>query len=282
MKKSVFTRRILRAAALLCSALFLSCVTVRESRAIASFEEAGALAWSPLAPGFWTSEFSVRGRGADCYAVRIDLGTAGLELAARPGETSRPFRLDDFALEEGAVVAINTTPFSIEGASYIPDGITKLNGVQTSSPNSRYAALCFYNDGESGALRAAIIDTQDEAALAEYPSAFGGFFVTMRNGELREFEGNTRSRQGVGLGEGGRVLYILTVISRGSLTDENGLTYWECSRLLSAMGAVDAMQFDGGHSAGLCLSLGGRLVTQAAPFMQRKIPAALGFRINLD
>lgn len=271
--KHCFARRMPAAAALFV-ALFIACQTSVSSVNLDSVSEAENFEWRAVADGFWETAFSAGGRNAACYAVRIDLSTAGLEITERTALRSRGFWLRDFAAEEGTAAAINTTPYRNVQGVLTPVGIIKRGGVVISRADSRYSALCFYND--EGALRAEIIDSQDENILSRYPDAFGGFFVTMRDGVILPFENNTRSRQGVGIDSEGRILYILTVISRGSLTDTNGLTYEECSRILCAMGARDAMQFDGGHSTALCVQ--GK--TRAHPFMQRKIPAALGFRIS--
>lgn len=256
--------------------LFFSCSTIPRKENISDLQNSSDFVWNSLEAGFEYTEFSLYGGNADCYAVKIDLDTPNLEIVHKSLIKNPGFRLNEFAKEFGTIIAFNTTPFLMEDGIYTPVSITMSQSRVVTPVNSKYAALCFEKNDE-GKIRAKIVENQDENIVQNYESAFGGFFVTMKDGKIVNFENQEkRSRQGCATDDEGKILYILTVISRNHIRDRNGLDYNECSRIFKAMGATQAMQFDGGHSTGLCVYE--KMV--AVPFLQRKIPAATGIRIK--
>ena len=113
-------------------------------------------------------------------------------------------------------------------------------------------------------------------AFEDYLYAVGGFFTIYEDNNIISFNKGKRSRSGCGISGEGRYLYLMTVTPFFHPTDRNGLNYEECAIIFRRLGCTKAMQFDGGHSCALVVN--GKQVE--APFMQRKVPIALGFSVE--
>jgi|WetSurMetagenome_2_1015567.scaffolds.fasta_scaffold35370_2 exopolysaccharide biosynthesis protein len=237
--------------------------------------------WQTVCTGISRFDFEYRKMPVRYHAVRIDLDTPGLQIVAYPdpntikkiGTTKKtvlqqPFifrgmRTQAFARKYNCIVAMNATPFAGQDgkwnlAAKLGDirqltGIHTVNGLQISPPSSNYCALVFTGNKDT-APRVAIIDSQTQETLSGYPYAFGGFFTILRNGVKRKFTVTTYdSRSGAGIGDNGRILYLLVV--EGEIPEKSaGLSYPQCADIFAAMGCSDAMEFDGGSSSQLSIS----------------------------
>ncbi len=118
-------------------------------------------------------------------------------------------------------------------------------------------------DGQSGELShsqksfslcAAVFPSQLEELFSAYDYVFGGFFTVLEDGEVRQdFIHRHDSRSGAGLSSDGKTLYLL--VCEGEEPSESiGLSYPQCGELFKAMGCSDALEFDGGGSAELCIN----------------------------
>lgn len=209
--------------------------------------------------------------------VKVDLSTQNLEIKAEPNSKNmlgKTFRLKKFAKKNKTIVAINTSPFDL-GKTDWPIGITKINNDVITEISTKYCALGFYYD-ENNNLRAEIINTQNDENTKKFAYAFGGFFTTYEDGKIIPFQKNRRSRTACGINEDGSILYLFVTTPNFKINDRNGLNYEECSEILKSLGCTKIMQFDGGHSSGLCIYS----KTVQTPLLQRKVPAALGFSIK--
>lgn len=209
----------------------------------------------------------------EIHICRLDLDAPDFQLIVGIDEENL-FNLEDFAEKTNAVCAINTTQFSNSNSGKKTAelmGVTKFNNQIITPPLERYSALGFFYN-ESGNIRASVIQNQTEAALQDFPSAFGGYFTILKDYNLIEYKKTYRSRTACGLDESGRYLYILSVISKIP-SDRSGFSYADCSELFLLLGCKDAIEFDGGHSTALVSPQSGAVHT----FLGRKIPAALGF-----
>ena len=206
------------------------------------------------------------------HCVRIDLTTPGLELRVFPaqdadyktehGERSQFFkgkRTGAFAKESGADIAINTSTFAgksgkWDAIAHITStrqivGIHIVDGKQFSPPVERYCALLLSKSDER--WYATIIDKQTDSAAAAAQYAFCGFWTILRNGEkIDSFVQNHDSRTACGISKDEQYLFLL-VVEGEKLSMSEGLSYPECADIFLAMGADDAMQFDGGGSSSL-------------------------------
>ena len=241
--------------------------------------------WTQIQEGFEITGDKVKKQRVSWHCVRIDLNTPGISIVYAPHSDTlgQLFEVKDFAKHYHTVVAINSAPFLIETTNY-PVGIFKDHDKTISAPNQKNCALAFYfsddedgqADGKAQTLRAEILNNQEDALDPKYVYAFGGFYTTYENGEYRKFQYNKRSRTGCGISGNGRYLYIFVTTPFFHLTDRNGLNYEECSMILKKLGCTKAMQFDGGHSSALLVYT----KDIEKPFMQRKVPCALGIVAN--
>ena len=242
--------------------------------------------WTKIQDGFELTGDTVKKQRVSWHCVRIDLNTPGLSIVYAPHSDTlgQLFNVKDFAKHYHTVVAINSSPFLIETTNY-PVGILKDHGKIISAPNQKNCALAFYfcddddapeTENKPRALRAEILNNQEEALDSKYTYAFGGFYTTYENGEYRKFQHNKRSRIGCGTSGNGRYLYIFATTPFFHLTDRNGLNYEECSMILKKLGCTKAMQFDGGHSSALLVYT----KDIEKPFLQRKVPTALGITVE--
>ena len=261
--------------------LFSSCTTTKLLKETYSNPEVlpievlapSPVKWEPIQDGFEISGDVVKTQRVSWHCVRIDLDNPKLSIVYAPHEDSlgQLFNVKDFARQFHTVVAINAAPFLIETTNY-PVGILKDGDNLISPVNTQYCALAFYRD-ENHHLRAEILNKQEEALDSKYTYAFGGFFTTYENGSFKKFQHNKRSRVGCGTSCNGRYLYIMVTTPFFHPTDRNGLNYEECSLIFQKLGCDKAMQFDGGHSSALLVYT----KDIEKPFMQRKVPTALGF-----
>ena len=198
-------------------------------------------------------KFIVDITGPNFDAIKIDLssteeGAGGEEVLALT--TSSWERTSDFAARENCMVAINATPYDKTKLA----GIYKVNGEILSGPAARYAALGLQCGADGAVTRARVFDLQTDGELKDFNYAFGGFFTVLEAGEVRQdFIRRTDSRSGAGISADGRTLYFLVV--EGERTRHSiGLSYPQCGQVFRAMGCSDALEFDGGGSAELCIN----------------------------
>ena len=229
--------------------------------------------WEHIQDGFEITGDVVKPQRVSWHCVRIDLNNPNLSIVYAPHQDTlgELFKVKKFAARYHTVVAINSAPFLIETTNY-PVGILKDGDNLISPPNTKNCALAFYRD-ENNHLRAEILSNQEEALDSKYTYAFGGFYTTYENGEFKKFQHNKRSRVGCGTSSNGRYLYIMVTTPFFHPTDRNGLNYEECSLIFQKLGCEKAMQFDGGHSSALLVYT----KDIEKPFLQRKVPTALGF-----
>ena len=230
--------------------------------------------WEKVEEGVAISSGRLLSQKVQWHCISIDLNTPDLHFTSLPvrGSLGRTFRLKTFARKNRTIAAINTSPFDLAGKTYIPQGITKLAGESLTEANPKYCALCLKKN-EQGFWRAEILPNQTEEALKDFDYAYGGFFSVMQNREVLTFAKNRRSRTACGVNDDGSLLYLFVAAPDFYPSDRNGLNYEECALILRALGCKDAMQFDGGHSSGMCLYT----KDLEKPVIQRKVPVALGF-----
>jgi hypothetical protein len=212
--------------------------------------------WQNVCTGVGRFDFENAALPVRWHAVRIDLETEGIELAAYPGVVRKgtkthAMRTVDFAEKYGCTVAVNTSPFTLKKEIV---GIHIVQGNLYATPVERYSALFFKTDSEGGTCRASITGNQTEKTVQEAVYAFGGFFTILENGHKKDFRISRHdSRSGAGISKDGRVLYILVV--EGEHPHKSmGLSYPQCADLFKAMGCTDALEFDGGSSSDLCIN----------------------------
>lgn len=220
-----------------------------------------AFDWEEVCPGISRFDFENSEIPLIYHAVKIDLTLAG---AAGPDRTlelvcdcrkpaTKSAGTAQFAARTKCAVAVNATPFTRSGQLA---GIHKEAGQVLSQPVARYGAIAFKLGGNAGDCNyvARIFASQADKEIENFDYAFGGFFVVLKNGEVRtDFIRRTDSRSGAGLSADGKTLFLLVV--EGERPSKSiGLSYPQCGEIFRAMGCRDALEFDGGGSAELCLN----------------------------
>ena len=202
-----------------------------------------------VVPGVWRFDFENPDFPLVYHAVKIELsspvdGAVYLKLL-----TSQWERTSDFAARENCLVAVNATPFDKTKLA----GICKTGGELLSEPVERYAALGFQCSEDGLVTGARVFESQMDGELALCEAAFGGFFVVLKDGQVRtDFVRRGDSRCGAGVSADGKTLYFLLV--EGERPQKSrGLSYPQCGEIFLAMGCCDALEFDGGGSAELCI-----------------------------
>ncbi len=234
--------------------------------------------------GFWRFDFENPSFPIRYHAVRLDLENSGLELVCFPDKefaeaagagsvavnesgVPQPFiyrgvTTQSFAKKKDCLLAVNLSPFAGKSgrwdfAAHLSavrqiKGVHIDRGFMISQPIPGYAALLI-NRSETG-FKAEIVDSQSDGALADCDFAFGGFYVVLRDGQVRrDFVRRFDSRSGAGLSADGRTLYIL-VVEGERLSKSLGLSYPQCAEIFKAMGCDDALELDGGGSSDLCIN----------------------------
>ena len=230
--------------------LFTSCVTTRRTDLESAYVPE-VFEWTEVCPGVARFDFANADVPVIYHAVKIDLSVADengtLELVCSRGE-----KVSEFAAQENCVVAINATPFGKSGELV---GIHREASRDLSGPVARYAALAFRGgEGDTSGELAKIFATQSAPEISEFPFVFGGFFTVLEGGEVRrDFIARNDSRSGAGLSADGKTLYLL-VVEGERPQKSRGLSYPQCGEIFLAMGCRDALEFDGGGSAELCIN----------------------------
>ena len=276
---SLFSAGLLLFAAAI--ALFTGCATAgrnaahetAEAQAASAHIEAALKAaasplWQDVAPGIQRASLPAAACGTELAAVKIELNAVSIAASLPEGEDKEDsfFRGEfaaDFCARTGAAVAVNMTPFSKNGSKLYPTGIYINGGKLLSPPNARYAAIFFFKEGG-----AAIAPFQDASIipLAEKADfAFGGFWSVLEEGELVDFPNYRDSRTVLGIDSSGQTLFILAAVKPSLLGSNSGISYPEGAALIKALGAVNAIQMDGGSST--CLAVNGAQVVPSKKFL---------------
>ncbi len=216
--------------------------------------------------------FIIKKENVEWKCLKIDLDAENLEIVAAPysQDLGKRFFLQNYSKKHKLLAAVNTVPFDLDGRTFIPVSIVKIDNEEICPVNEDYSALAF----SLNPLRARIVRNQTQEAFEDCPYAFGGFFTILQDGQIFEFEKYKRSRTAVGISEDGRYLYLFACCGINCPTGRNGLNFEECALILQKLGAEAAMEFDGGHSSGLTIN--GKNAIK--PSLQRKVPAAFGLR----
>ena len=222
--------------------------------------------WQEIHKGIWRFDFENPDFPIIYHAVKIDLTNPELTPVCYQGK-----KTSSFAKQENCIIAFNTSPFSVSGTKKQIVGILIDDKTQLSAPVEKYSALIINRLPGTQGLSASITQTQTPQAFENCDYALGGFYMILQDGVVLDFKARTHtSRCGCGVSEDGKNLYILVAEGQQPSKSE-GLSYPQCAQIFKAMGCDDAMEFDGGGSAELCIN--GKSVlsypvnrTQAASF----------------
>ena len=251
----------------------------------AALEAARSLHWQEAAPGIQQAALPAATCGTELVAAKIELAAVSITASIPEGEDddgaffSGEFAAD-FAARTGAALAVNMTPFFKKGSRLYPSSLCINGGALVSPPNEKYAAIFFFKEGG-----AAIASAQDESVnplIKKAEFAFGGFWQVLEGGELADFPNYRQSRTVLGLDSSGQTLFVLAAAKASLLGSASGISFTEGAELIKALGAINAIQMDGGSST--CLAINGEQVAPSKRFFfvrkNRRTAVNVGFRAN--
>jgi len=245
---------------LLCYLFFVSCTTISHIEGPAESLEAVSPRWTPLqAYGLDYFAGKVSRPRIEFYALRIDLTASNLRIVVYPGGRSRvgflSVRVSSFVRDNGLLAGINALPFDpvsgTEGEPRINVGLVVADGVTLSPPHNSFDALVFYKDGHAAIAAQSEISDNDSGSIE---NAVGGFYRILEHGELapRVLSLSERHpRSAAGISSDNKFLYLIVI--DGRQIKSVGCTETETALLLRALGASEAINFDGGGSSVMVL-----------------------------
>jgi hypothetical protein len=241
--------------------IFFSCATVSQVEGPAESPESVSPQWTPVSvSGLEYFSGKVSRPRVEFHALRVDLTEPNLRVVAVPGGTGNDgktvsIKVSSFVRENGLLAGINALPFDMssetEGEPRINVGIVIADGIILSPPHKRYDALVFYKDGHTAIVAQSEIKDHD---LENIENAVGGFYRILEHGELvpRVLNFSDRHpRSAAGISPDGKFLYLLVI--DGRQLKSIGSTEAETALLFKALGASEAINFDGGGSSALAL-----------------------------
>jgi hypothetical protein len=163
-----------------------------------------------------------------------------------------------------AVAGVNGDFFSIR-STYMPSGLCIKEGrvIRENSSHRPYSA--FTTDGKY-----IICDGKlDKVALNSLQLAVGGSHVIVKNGKAYEVDHNSdfgatsHPRTLSGVKEDGTILFVVIDGRQPELS--NGAPLYKCAQIMIALGAVDAINHDGGGSSTMVLHSGDTYETVNSP-----------------
>jgi hypothetical protein len=243
--------------------ILFSCATVPpveepEGQTVFAIPDDVSPQWSALSSGLDYFAGKVARPRVRFYALRVDLASPDLRIAASPGASDKDGKtlstsVSSFVRDNGLAAGINALPFDpvsgTEGEPRTNIGIVIAEGVMYAPPHDSFDALVFYKDGN-----AAIVAQPEIKDFDNIENAVGGFYRILEHGELVERVLNLEDRHprsAAGISHDGKFLYLLVI--DGRQINSIGGTEAETALLLRALGAAQGINFDGGGSSALAL-----------------------------
>jgi hypothetical protein len=204
---------------------------------------------------------------SQAYIVRVDLTAPGVSFTTTPGApgttpnagTSPEVMTQttsQFLQSTGAQVAINANFFSCpcvtnaSNSEYLL-GLEISNGKLVSSDQSNYSSLLLTQNNQASLVAGGSVGNTSGI----YNAVSGGGFVLRNgvdvvNGSIPGDPLNPNPRSVAGLSQNGEYLYLMAIDGRQAGYSV-GVTQAEEADLMSALGAWNAINFDGGGSTAL-------------------------------
>jgi len=252
---------------------------------------AGQPRWQVFADSIGYFHGKIASPRLEFWALQIDLRAPDTRIVVRGGSADEggalSTKVSSFVRNNDLAAGINAVPFNI--ASTVENqpiqniGIVISGGRLVSAAVPQYDALVFYTDG-----RAAVVSQSAINSTEGIENAIGGFRSILISGQPTERTLNIEARHprsAAGISANGQYLYLLVIDGRrpGSI----GTTERETAFILSALGAWEGINFDGGGSSALVLRYpDGRIKPVNTPIhagiqgLERAVAGCIGVAFN--
>ncbi|WP_231934526.1 phosphodiester glycosidase family protein [Botrimarina colliarenosi] len=232
--------------------------------------------WTPQFVGVDSAAITItEPRPLRAFVLRVDLDADGLSLVTDDDNGDRPEEVDGlktstFLLQKKCQAAINATGFwpgqkeeerPQNVAGLVVSAGKLVSPVDTDKPR---AALVVRENRRAAIVRPPVDLSGVVTAIGGYGVIVEGGAVVRPKNEIASFIDSLHPRTAVGVGDGGRLLYLVVVDGRQPGYSE-GVDLNELGELLRRLGADDAVNLDGGGSTTLVVETTGgafRLVNQ--------------------
>jgi exopolysaccharide biosynthesis protein len=214
-------------------------------------------AWQPPVNGISDLAGKISNPQLEFWAIRIDLTSPGVKIFVGGGAANESptlsTKVSSFVRDNNLIAGINAAPFDVstsrEGQPIKNLGLVVSDGTVISPANRSLDALVFYKDGRAAIVRQVSIRSTDDIQ-----NAICGFYQILTDGEPagRTLNNEDRHpRSAAGLSDNGKTLYLLVVDGRRARSV--GSTEKETAQIMLALGAHEAINFDGGGSTSLAM-----------------------------
>lgn len=204
-----------------------------------------------------------------CHIAKIDLRKVNINLYPTESTCIKQgwFKAKNpvqFARKTQSLLVINTTPFTSKRNLRKLSGVHIIGEKQLGSVYPAHAALKINNGKASLEKEQCLKETDANLVI-------GGFFCILQKGKIIEgFLENHDARMAIGIDDTQAILYVLC--TEKSFRSK-GASYKECATILQNLGAVDALEFDGGSSTHFVLNF----KEKSHGFLHKKPASLLGF-----
>ena len=228
--------------------------------------------YSGLFQGIDEATASIQGASgtSQAYIIRVNLDVPGVSFTTTPGAPGNTPNAgtgnevvtqttSQFLTTSGTQVAINTNFFSCPCVTNAANpeyllGLEVSNGKLVSSDQSGYASLLLTQNNQASLVAGGSVGNNISGI---YNAVSGGGFVLRNgvdvvNGSIAGDPLNPNPRSVAGLSQDGEFLYLMAIDGRQAGYSV-GVTQSEEADLMAALGAWNAINFDGGGSTALAV-----------------------------
>ncbi|MBR4863388.1 MAG: phosphodiester glycosidase family protein [Oscillospiraceae bacterium] len=197
--------------------------------------------------------------------VTLRKGTSqnGYEVMPQKRQTVMEHMQASVADGHNVIAAVNGDFFAIS-STYMPSGLSIKDGTVLRENNTFRPFSAYTVDGEYK-----IFSGTEKVDLHTLSMATGGSHVLLRNGQPDDVnqagELSTASHPRTLSGVRADKTMLFIVIDGRQKKHSNGATLLQCAQLMQSMGAVDAINHDGGGSSSMVLRIGDAYTTVNSP-----------------
>lgn len=202
----------------------------------------------------------------DPKKATLHKGTSKNQLSILPTERQNVLEHLQSSVSDGldAVAAVNGDFFAIS-SSFIPSGLSVKNGIVLRE-NTNFRPFCAITKSGDYIVRDGKTEKVD---LSSLEMATGGSHVLVKNGAIPDIEDDSslstvsHPRTLSGVCEDGTIL--LVVIDGRQPKHSNGATLAQCAELMRSLGAIHAINHDGGGSSTMITRKGDQYTVVNSP-----------------